>query len=158
MPPSYSAILTSPIGKIGINVEQNQLVSLAYLKNAKVKSYTQPQAQFISQELIKYFSEIKQFYKFSFKFNLVGTAFQKRVWECLLEIPIGSTKTYGQIASKLKTSARAVGNACRANPIPIIVPCHRVVSATGLGGYCGRTNGTELHAKTWLINHEHVVY
>ncbi len=158
MPLNHSAILTSPIGRIGVNVEKNQLVSLAFLENAKARCYSHPHTQVISQELTKYFSEIKQFYKFSFKLNLIGTPFQKRVWECLLEIPIGSTKTYGQIASRLKTSARAVGNACRANPIPIIVPCHRVVSATGLGGYCGQTDGTELHAKTWLINHEHVVY
>ncbi|MFV2060401.1 MAG: methylated-DNA--[protein]-cysteine S-methyltransferase [Gammaproteobacteria bacterium] len=157
MPPSYSAILASPIGNIGIKVEENQLVSLAYLENAKIRSSTLTHAQLISNELTKYFSEIKAFYNFSFKFNLIGTPFQKRVWQSLLEIPVGSTKTYGQIASKLKTSARAVGNACRANPIPIIVPCHRVVSAQGLGGYCGQTNGTELRAKSWLINHEHVI-
>lgn len=154
---TQSAILTSPIGKIGVNVQENQLISLEFLKGAQLRSYTLPHAQLVVQEITKYFSEIKQFYKFSFKFNPGGTSFQKRVWESLLDIPYGATKTYGQIASQLNTSARAIGNACRANPIPIIIPCHRVVSTNGLGGYCGQTNGTELQAKTWLLSHEHDV-
>jgi len=158
MTPIYSAILTSPIGKIGVNVQENQLISLEFLKEARVKIYTSPQAQLVEQELTHYFSNSKHFYKFSFKINLSGTDFQQRVWQDLLRIPFGETKTYGQLASKLNTSARAVGNACRANPIPIIVPCHRVVSVSGLGGYCGKTDGTELHAKTWLLNHEHVIH
>lgn len=154
---SYSAVLASPIGKIGVNVQENQLISLKFLKEAELKHAVVPPVQAIVQQITRYFSDSKHLHQFSFSLNLIGTNFQKRVWQHLLEIPFGSTKTYGQIANKLNTSARAVGNACRANPIPIIVPCHRVVSANGLGGYCGQTKGTELHAKSWLLNHEHVV-
>jgi methylated-DNA-[protein]-cysteine S-methyltransferase len=68
-----------------------------------------------------------------------GTSFQISVWRELLNIPFGKVKTYGEIASKIGKpgAARAVGNAVGANPIPIIVPCHRVVATNGLGGYSG---------------------
>jgi len=85
-----------------------------------------------------------------------GTLFQKSVWHELCKIPLGETRTYGEIAHKLNSSARAVGNACRRNPVQIIVPCHRVVSAKGLGGYAGETQGRQLDIKRWLLNHEGV--
>jgi methylated-DNA-[protein]-cysteine S-methyltransferase len=69
-----------------------------------------------------------------------GTPFQVSVWRELLDIPYGNVKTYGEIAERIGSprAGRAVGNAVGANPIPIIVPCHRVVRANGLGGYsCG---------------------
>ena len=88
---------------------------------------------------------------------LQGTLFQKSVWHELSKIPVGETRTYGEIAHKLNSSARAVGNACRRNPIQIIVPCHRVVSAKGLGGYAGETQGRQLDIKRWLLNHEGVL-
>ncbi len=87
---------------------------------------------------------------------LQGTLFQKSVWHELSKIPVGETRTYGEIAHKLNSSARAVGNACRRNPVQIIVPCHRVVSAKGLGGYAGETQGRQLDIKRWLLNHEGV--
>ncbi len=61
---------------------------------------------------------------------------------------------FGALAERLHTSPRAVGNACRANPIPIVIPCHRVVSATGLGGYSGKTGGAQLALKRRLLEHE----
>ena len=88
---------------------------------------------------------------------LQGTLFQKSVWHELCKIPLGETRTYGEVANKLNSSARAVGNACRSNPIQIIVPCHRVVSAKGLGGYAGETQGRQLDIKRWLLNHEGVL-
>jgi methylated-DNA-[protein]-cysteine S-methyltransferase len=67
-----------------------------------------------------------------------GTDFQKRVWKAMQTIPYGKTKSYGDIAAKLKSSPRAVGTACGRNPIPIIIPCHRILGAKGaLGGYSG---------------------
>ncbi len=62
--------------------------------------------------------------------------------------------TYGGLATKLGSGARAVGNACRQNPISIIIPCHRVVAANGLGGYAGHTQGKVLDRKRWLLTHE----
>jgi methylated-DNA-[protein]-cysteine S-methyltransferase len=66
-----------------------------------------------------------------------GTAFQKQVWQAMQRIPAGATRTYGEIAGDLNSAARAVGTACGRNPIPVIIPCHRVLAGNGLGGYSG---------------------
>ncbi len=71
---------------------------------------------------------------------LAGTEFQKRVWRAMAEVPFGETTTYGQIAAHIGApkALRAVGQACGANPVPIIIPCHRVLARNGLGGFsCG---------------------
>jgi methylated-DNA-[protein]-cysteine S-methyltransferase len=84
--------------------------------------------------------------------RLRGTPFQQRVWEALRLIPPGRTRTYGELAQRLGTSARAVGGACRANPCPVIVPCHRVIAAGGgLGGFSGHRNGAWLDIKKQLL-------
>ena len=88
--------------------------------------------------------------------QLSGTAFQQRVWRSLLAIPAGDVVTYGELAGELKSSARAVGQACRRNPSPIVVPCHRVVAASGLGGFAGVTAGAMSDIKRWLLHHEGV--
>lgn len=67
----------------------------------------------------------------------VGTAFQKKVWAAMQTIPFGQTQTYGDLARRIQSGPRPVGTACGVNPIPIIIPCHRVVAAHGLGGYSG---------------------
>jgi AraC family transcriptional regulator of adaptative response/methylated-DNA-[protein]-cysteine methyltransferase len=83
--------------------------------------------------------------------DIQGTAFQMRVWRALTEIAYGSTKTYGEIAAAVGSphAMRAVGNACHNNPVPLIIPCHRVVAANGLGGY-----GGGLHRKVRLLETE----
>ncbi len=91
---------------------------------------------------------------FQIALNLPGTAFQQRVWRALRRIPLGRTLSYGALAKKLATSARAVGNACRANPVPIVIPCHRVVAAHGAGGFMGKRSGNALRLKHWLLEHE----
>lgn len=83
-----------------------------------------------------------------------GTPFQRRVWRQLQRIPPGQTRSYGEIARLLHSSARAVAGACRANPLPILIPCHRVVAAHGLGGYMGQTGGAGVAIKRWLLHHE----
>src|SRR3989344_3383893 len=83
-----------------------------------------------------------------------GTDFQQRVWRALQRIPAGRVLSYGELAHKLKTGARAVGNACRANRIPIVIHCHRVVAANGKGGFMGKTGGRALAIKDWLLTHE----
>lgn len=83
-----------------------------------------------------------------------GTDFQKKVWQALKQIPQGAVMTYGQLAAQLASSPRAVGNACRVNPVPIIVPCHRVVAQNGYGGFAGEVNGVLVKFKRWLLAHE----
>jgi methylated-DNA-[protein]-cysteine S-methyltransferase len=84
-------------------------------------------------------------------FDLAGSEFDRRVWQALLEIPWGETCTYGALAARLGApgAARAVGAASGRNPVAILIPCHRVVAAAGLGGYSGG-----LEVKRWLLAHE----
>jgi len=83
-----------------------------------------------------------------------GSEFQQKVWTELEAIPSGQTRTYGEIARKIGSSARAIGGACKRNPIAVLVPCHRVVSASGAGGYAGDTDGDNMQVKLWLLHHE----
>ena len=83
-----------------------------------------------------------------------GTEYQKHIWNTLRRCPSGKVWSYGDLAEKVNSGARAVGNACRRNPIPIVVPCHRIVSANGIGGYAGKTAGSYMLIKEWLLQHE----
>ncbi|MBF0621754.1 MAG: methylated-DNA--[protein]-cysteine S-methyltransferase [Magnetococcales bacterium] len=93
------------------------------------------------QWLSAYFKH--QFQPIDFPIQPEGTPFQKRVWQALMDIPSGTTQTYGTVAKALNTAPRAIGHAVGANPIPLIIPCHRVVSAQGIGGYSA-TGGVEI--------------
>lgn len=86
--------------------------------------------------------------------DLHGTPFQQRVWQALCTIPWGETLSYGELARRLGSSPRAVAGACRANPVPLLVPCHRVTAKQGLGGYMGQSSGEGLAIKQWLLRHE----
>ena len=77
-----------------------------------------------------------------------GSAYRKRIWQALTEIPYGRTQSYAAVAARAGGSARSVGGANGANPIPILIPCHRVVGSAGLGGYSG---GDGLDTKTYLL-------
>jgi methylated-DNA-[protein]-cysteine S-methyltransferase len=98
-----------------------------------------------------------------FKFNLPlkpqGTPFQNRVWSAISEIEAGKTATYGALARRIKSGSRAVGGACGANFYPLVIPCHRVLSANGLGGFMqqGGAIGRHLDIKRWLLHHEEVI-
>lgn len=80
-----------------------------------------------------------------------GTAFRLSVWRAMLDIPYGQTRSYGDVARLLGSGPRAVGSACGANPLPIIVPCHRILASNGLGGYSARGG---LDVKRFLLNLE----
>jgi methylated-DNA-[protein]-cysteine S-methyltransferase len=88
-----------------------------------------------------------------------GTAFQKAVWRAMCAIPRGKTRTYGELGQELgarfaESNARVVGQACGDNRLPIVIPCHRVVAAGGIGGFAHSTGGYLLEAKRWLLAHE----
>jgi methylated-DNA-[protein]-cysteine S-methyltransferase len=83
-----------------------------------------------------------------------GSEYRNRVWAALCQIPFGETVTYSALAKKIGSSARAVGNACRDNPYALFIPCHRVVSASGMGGYCGQTDGDLMSVKRKLLEFE----
>jgi methylated-DNA-[protein]-cysteine S-methyltransferase len=90
----------------------------------------------------------------SIKLLKQGSAYRHKVWAELCKISFGETMTYSALAGKIGSSARAVGNACRDNPYPVIIPCHRVVSVSGMGGYCGQTEGDFMAIKYKLLDYE----
>lgn len=146
--------LNTPVGCIAFDFEDDILIGAAYLYDAKKKSSHNPTA-----EQTRFFKQITSYFKKPCNFDVplhsgMGTAFQLRVWQALLNIPLGQTRTYGELAKTLKTSARAIGMACRSNPLPLIVPCHRIVAANGLGGFSGKVDGKPLIVKQWLLAHE----
>jgi methylated-DNA-[protein]-cysteine S-methyltransferase len=83
-----------------------------------------------------------------------GSTYRNLVWAALCQIPFGETITYSALAKKIGSSARAVGNACRDNPYALFIPCHRVVSVSGMGGYCGQTDGDLMSVKYKLLEFE----
>jgi len=83
-----------------------------------------------------------------------GSCFRNKVWAEMCKIPIGQTITYSKLAEQINSGARAVANACRDNPFPGIIPCHRVVAVSGLGGYMGQTSGRSLEIKRKLLAKE----
>lgn len=96
-------------------------------------------------------------YRFSLPLAARGSGFQQRVWAAIAAIPCGQTRSYGQLATALGSAARAVGQACGANPLPLIVPCHRVIAASGrLGGFDGEAAGSLPALKHWLLAREGV--
>lgn len=83
-----------------------------------------------------------------------GSDYRNKVWAELCRIPFGATITYSALARRIGSAARAVGNACRDNPFPLIIPCHRVVSVSGMGGYAGKTDGDFMTIKARLLDFE----
>lgn len=149
----YGAIVATPLGKLGFSVFGNALTGLEFLApEAPERLPSDPAAQAAVTQLQAYFADPGVV--FTLPLFSQGTPFQERVWQALRTIPSGSTVTYGGLARELKTSPRAIGNACRANPLPIFVPCHRVVSSQGLGGYSGAVEGSWVDIKVWLLQHE----
>ena len=96
--------------------------------------------------------------RFDLPLLIEGTEFQRRVWDAMCAIPRGRTLTYGELARKLDGDGfvlpRAVGQACGDNRLPIVIPCHRVVAASGIGGFSHSTGGYLLEVKRWLLMHE----
>ena len=149
----YDLVLDSPLGRLGVQCPGKRVTRLDYV-DATLP--LKPPATRLACQVV---TQLEQYFRnpvhlFSVPFDLQGTPFQCRVWEALTRIPAGEILTYGELAARLHTGARAVGNACRRNPVSIIVPCHRVVAATDIGGYSGRTAGRELDRKQWLLVHE----
>jgi len=151
----YDAIFTTDLATIGIQLEGSKLTKVDYLKRRKNKKPITKPAQDIQNKIEKYLGSKSKNLKVDLLLDV--TPFQKKVLKQLMQIPYGETKTYGDIAKKLKTSPRAVGNACRNNPLPIIIPCHRVVAANGIGGYGGATQGATLDIKHQLLQLEGVI-
>ena len=149
----FSAVVTAPVGLLGIRLENGRLVGIDFAPGAAQPARApDPVTRDVLDQLFRYFEDAR--WQFDLPLEMRGTPFQRRVWQSLRRIPSGGTRSYGDLARELGSSARAVGGACRRNPIPIVVPCHRVVAAGGIGGFMGQRGGGALAIKQWLLDHE----
>ena len=144
------AVVDSPVGKLELQERNEKIVRVSWAaKTPKIPHPSTPVLKSACTALNLYFSGESK--PFELPLAPEGSEFLQSVWREMLAIPRGETRTYGDLARLLNSAPRAVGTACGANPIPIIIPCHRVVSATGLGGYSG---GGGLETKTYLLRLE----
>jgi|SRR6185437_8256735 len=149
----YSKTINSPVGKLKLFASNEALVGILWEREKPNRTHIESFVEKINhpilieteKQLNEYFAgERKQF---DLKLDFIGTDFQKQVWQALLTIPYGETRSYGQIAQQLNNpkSVRAVGAANGKNPISIIAPCHRVIGASGdLTGFAGGMENKEL--------------
>lgn len=139
----------TPVGRIVLRAEDGRITQLDW--SAAPDSGADPVLDAARHQLDAYFAGTRQ--RFTLPLAPLSTPFQHLLLEALMAIPFGETRTYGEIARMLDepSEAQAVGQACGANPIPILIPCHRVLGAGGLGGYSG-AGGIE--TKVALLRHE----
>lgn len=125
--------LHSPIGDLTVSAHDGRIVALDWGWGRDQEPT--PLLKRALSQLEAYFDGSLE--RFELPLAPAGSHFQRQVWEQMCAIPRGSTRTYGEIAEAIGGSARSVGTACGANPIPVIIPCHRILAANGLGGYSG---------------------
>ncbi|KAF1034525.1 MAG: Methylated-DNA--protein-cysteine methyltransferase [Herbaspirillum frisingense] len=153
----FSAVMPTPFGGIGIRTQAGAILEMVYLP----KHYADKDpADAVSANAVKQIARYLKDPGFRFKLPLAeaGSEFQQRVWRAISEIPSGQVLTYGDIARRIKSAPRAVGQACGANWHALVVPCHRVTAAGGLGGFSHHddADGFYLDVKRWLLKHEGV--
>lgn len=128
--------VTSPLGHLALRAREDEIIALDWVDGVSPPANT-PVLQEAARQLDAYFAGERT--AFDLPLTPDGTDHQKRVWAAMSQIPFGGVRTYGDLARDIGSSARAVGTACGKNPIPVIVPCHRVIAAgSGIGGYSGR--------------------
>jgi len=153
---SFDACLVAPFGSIGIRADERAITAIVLLpgsvpaKPPKKNSL----AHLACVQLMSYLDNAA--FVFDLPVRLSGSKHQLDVWHAMQKIRAGTTMTYGQVAAQIDSNARAVGTACGKNPVPIVVPCHRIVAANGLGGFMGGKRDDPLAIKRWLLIHEGV--
>ncbi len=149
----YQAILPAPFGKLGIRCTDDVLLGIDFLPaGARALQPGNALAKIVCAQLEFYLADAD--FDFDLPLRLEGTEHQRKVWEAMRAIPRGQTLTYGELASRMGSSPRAIGQACGNNPVPIVIPCHRVVGKSGLGGFMHRGDHDALDIKRWLLDHE----
>ena len=150
----FAAKMRTPFAVLGIRVSGSAVTGVEYLPlSEKAMAPSTAIAERACRQIERFLDDSQ--FRFTLPLAPAGTAFRRRVWDALSEIPVGESRTYGEIARKLASAPRAIGGACGANPIALIIPCHRVVGSQGsLGGFMGVTEGNPIDIKRWLLTHE----
>ncbi|MBE0622351.1 MAG: methylated-DNA--[protein]-cysteine S-methyltransferase [Burkholderiales bacterium] len=149
----FQAKLETPFALVGVRTEGAALAEIVYLpRSAGSLAPANALAEQACAQIEKYAADPS--YRFELPLKQIGTAFQRRVWELIASIPCGETRSYGEFARILKSAPRAVGQACGTNYFPLVIPCHRVVAANGIGGFAHSSGGYLIEVKRALLAHE----
>ncbi|MDR5780224.1 methylated-DNA--[protein]-cysteine S-methyltransferase [Caballeronia sp. LZ065] len=152
----FDAVIDAPFGKVGIRADEACVREIVYLPD-DVDS-VEPHGTLACEaagQIRRYFDAPSM--RFQLPLGIGGTAFQRRVWQGISGIEPGQVWTYGHLARDIGSVPRAVGQACGSNPLPIVIPCHRVVAASGIGGFAHHPgDGFYRNVKRWLLAHEGV--
>jgi methylated-DNA-[protein]-cysteine S-methyltransferase len=153
----FDACVRTPFATLGITATDTHVTGIRFL--APSTAAKMPKRNSIAHlacvQLQAYLEDPA--FTFDVPIKLSGTHHRLAVWEAMQRIPAGKTRTYGEVAAAIHSSPRAVGGACGANPIPVIVPCHRIIASGGdIGGFMGArgNEGFEIGIKRWLLEHE----
>jgi methylated-DNA-[protein]-cysteine S-methyltransferase len=155
MKPDYQAVLPTPFAALGIRTNERAVTGIDFLPvDIPPQAPESSIAVQACKELLAYVRDAA--HVFDVPLELHGTPFQRKVWQAIAAIPAARPLTYGELAQHLGSSPRAVGQACGSNPIPVIIPCHRVLAKSGLGGFMHSRGTGALSIKHWLLAHETV--
>jgi methylated-DNA-[protein]-cysteine S-methyltransferase len=154
---NWDAVIEFPKMKVAVATREGRVAGIRYLPpDTETKAPANELAERAARQLERYREDPDT--KFDLPLLIEGTEFQRRVWEIMCAIPRGRTLTYGEVARKMgegaPDAARVVGQACGDNRLPIVIPCHRVVGADGIGGFSHTTEGYLIEVKRWLLMHE----
>ena len=152
--PAYAAKLATPFALLGLRTGADAVTGLEYLPpGGAPQAPANRVAERAAREIERYLADAG--FRFTVPLAPGGTAFQRRVWDAIGAIPLAESRTYGEVARAVRSAPRAVGQACGANRIALIIPCHRVVGSRGaLGGFMNADAGDPLAIKRWLLAHE----
>ena len=155
MPGGYAAKLAAPFAVLGIRTSGGLLTGIEYLPcGVATLDPVNPLALKACRQIGRYLDDPE--FRFDLPFVYKGTDFQQRVWRTISAIPGGTTLTYLEVARRIRSAPRPVGGACGANRIPLVIPCHRVVGSSGIGGFMNARGGQPIEIKKWLLRHEGV--
>jgi len=149
----YDVVIEFPKMKVAVATRDERVVEIRFLPPAvEAKPPANAVAALAAKQLEQYLENPDA--RFDLPLLIEGSPLQRGVWEAMRAIPRGKTRTYGEIARELGAEAQVVGQACGDNRLPIVIPCHRVVAADGIGGFGHATGGYLLEVKRWLLMHE----
>jgi methylated-DNA-[protein]-cysteine S-methyltransferase len=150
----FDAVVAAPFGGIGVRVADGMISETLYLPaSIKPQVPKSPVAREAVRQIRAYLRDPG--HVFDLPLAERGSEFQRRVWAEIAAIPHGQTLSYGDVARRIRSGPRAVGGACGANWFSLIIPCHRVLAANGIGGFGDAgDDGTYMQIKRWLLAHE----
>jgi methylated-DNA-[protein]-cysteine S-methyltransferase len=149
----YDVTVDFPKFKVGVATRDGVVAGLKYLPSSfSAVSPTGSIAERAAQQLEAYRRDANS--RFDLPVVIEGTELQKAVWRAMCAIPRGKTRTYGDLARELGADPRDIGQCCGDNRLPLVIPCHRIVAADGIGGFAHATSGYLVEAKRWLLMHE----